>query len=180
MSSVPSDVERHHPIALVGLVFSGVLLGGVLGAVANSINGWVSPLYFRIILGWHDVENIWRATVAQGIFEGFLFGLFFALVFTVVIGVVSRARCTYREGIVYLLSVAAAALVFWAIGGLLGMGLATLSPEFYQHAFRGVPKDPDEMLRYAWVGGSIWGLEFGGLVLTILGLVVFHAKWRTR
>ena len=58
------------------------------------------------------------------------------------------------------------------------MGLATLSPEFYQHAFRGVPEDLGQMLSYAWVGGSIWGIQFGGLASVIVGSVLFRAKWR--
>jgi hypothetical protein len=60
------------------------------------------------------------------------------------------------------------------------MGLATLSPEFYRHAFYRVPEDFGEMLRYAWVGGSIWGIEFGGFALTILGWFLFYARWRRR
>jgi hypothetical protein len=58
------------------------------------------------------------------------------------------------------------------------MGLATLSPEFYRHAFIGVPTDHGAMIRYAWVGGSIWGAEFGGFVSLVVGLVVLRANWR--
>ena len=58
------------------------------------------------------------------------------------------------------------------------MGLATLSPEFYRHSFHGVPEDFGQMLRYAWVGGSIWGIQFGGLASVIVGSVLFRAKWR--
>ena len=58
------------------------------------------------------------------------------------------------------------------------MGLATLSPEFYRSAFVGVPNEFGPMLRYAWVGGSIWGAEFGGLVSVVVGLVILRANWR--
>ena len=34
------------------------------------------------------------------------------------------------------------------------------------------------MLAYAWVGGSIWGVQLGGLVSVVLGLVVLRANWR--
>jgi hypothetical protein len=174
------DSNQHRPFALVGLAVTGVFTGAVLGALTNSINGWVSPLYFRNILRWHDVEDIWRASIAQGIFEGLLFGLFLAMVFATVVGCVSKARCSYQFGVVVLLFVAVAALICWVFGGLLGMGLATLSPEFYRHAFVSTPEDGNEMLRYAWVGGSVWGIEFGGFALTILGSFLFYARWQRR
>jgi hypothetical protein len=78
---------------------------------------------------------------------------------------------------VYLLSISVIALVCWAIGGLIAIGLASLSPEFYRHTFREVPEEFFEMLRYAWVGGSIWGLELGGFAAVIVGSVLFRAKW---
>ncbi|MHB8861754.1 MAG: hypothetical protein ACYC6N_05075 [Pirellulaceae bacterium] len=53
-----------------------------------------------------------------------------------------------------------------------------LSPEFYRHTFRGVPEGGDQMFRYAWVGGSIWGIQSGGLASVIVGSILFRAKWR--
>lgn len=172
------QIEKGHPGALIGIAFSGVLLGAILGALANSINGWVSPLYFRNIMQWHDVEDIWRASIAQGILEGIMFGLAFAVIFTTVVGIVSKARSPYGLAAIHMVLIAVAALVCWALGGLAGMGLATLSPEFYRHAFLGVPDEFGPMLRYAWVGGSIWGIVFGGLASVIVGSVLFRAKWR--
>ena len=112
--------------------------------------------------------------------RGLLFGLFLSLVFVIVAGIVSKARCSYRFGAAVLLLVVAAAFVCWVIGGLLGMGLATLSPEFYHMPSSALPEDFGAMLRYAWVGGSIWGIEFGGFGLTILGSFLFYAKWQRR
>jgi hypothetical protein len=178
MANSDRHADQHHPLALAGIAVTGIVAGAVLGAVTNSINGWVSPLCFRNILHWHDVEDVWRASIAQGVFEGLLFGLFLSFLFVIVAGIVSKARCRYRFGAAILLVVVAAAFVCWTVGGLLGMGLATLSPEFYRHAFIGVPEDSAEMLRYAWVGGSIWGIEFGGFALTILGSFLFYAKWQ--
>jgi hypothetical protein len=172
------DSNQHRPLALVGIAVTGVLTGAFLGAITNSINGWISPLYFQNILHWHDVEDVWRASIAQGIFEGLLFGLFMALVFTIVVGIVSKVRCSYRFGAAVLMFIAIAALICWAVGGLLAMALATLSPEFYRHAFKEVPENYCQMLRYAWVGGSIWGIEFGGFALTILGSFLFYARWK--
>ncbi len=173
------NLEQSRPGAMIGLAFSGIVLGAILGALTNSVNGWVSPTYFRNILRWHDVTDIWRASIAQGILEGLMFGLAFSVIFVAAVGIVTKARCPYRLGAVYLLAIAAFALVCWALGGLIAMGLASLSPEFYRHAFRAVPEEFAAMLRYAWVGGSIWGLEFGGLASVIVGAVLFRAKWRS-
>jgi hypothetical protein len=163
---------------MIALVFTGVLLGAILGALTNSVNGWVSPTYFRNIMRWHEVTDIWRASIAQGILEGLMFGLAFSVIFVAVVGIVSRAHCPYRTAAAYLVGIALFAVVCWVFGGIIAMELATLSPEFYRHAFRGVPEDFPEMLRYAWVGGSIWGSQFGGFASVIVGSVLFRAKWR--
>ncbi len=172
------DLGQSRPASLIALALTGIFLGAAVGAMTTAVNGWVSPLYFRNIMGWHDIEDVWRASIAQGIFEGIMFGLAFSVIFVTFIGIVTKARCPYRLAAPYVGGITAAALVCWACGGLIGMGLATLSPEFYQHAFRAVPDDFGEMLRYAWVGGSIWGVEFGGFAAVIVGAVLLRAKWR--
>lgn len=166
------------PLALAGTFATGVVAGATLGALTNAVNGAVSPTYFVRILGWHDVADVWRASIAQGVFEGLLYGLFFSLVLTSVIGIASRGRCPYGFAARHLAGVFGATLVCWVIGGLLGVGLSALSPEFYRRAFIGVPEDLGEMRRYAWVGGSIWGAVFGGLACVILGAVLFVPRWR--
>ena len=69
------------------------------------------------------------------------------------------------------------ALAAWCMGGVLAMGLATLSPEFYRNAFRGVPTDFGEMLRYAWVGGSIWGVMFGAVLSLMIASITVMVDW---
>ncbi len=166
------------PFALGALAVSGIFACAVVGGSTNAVNGLVSPLYFVTVLGWHGVEDVWRAAIAQGIFEGLLFGLFFTLIFTVGTGIITSVSCTYLFACQHLLGVLGGGYVFWLLGGLAAMGLATLSPEFYRAAFFGVPKDFGPMLGYAFVGGSIWGVEFGGFVSVIVGLVVLRANWR--
>jgi hypothetical protein len=166
------------PLALAGIAFTGIAASAVFGAATNAVNGAVSPTYFINILGWHDVQNVWRASIAQGIFEGLVFGVLFSLIFTTGVGIISHATCRYTFALKYLGGVVAGGCLCWALGGVLAMGLAALSPEFYRRAFIGVPEETGPMLRYAWVGGSIWGAQFGGLVCIILGLVIFRAKWR--
>ena len=58
------------------------------------------------------------------------------------------------------------------------MGLATLSPEFYRGLFIGVPEEFGDMIPYAWVGGSIWGVHFGGFLCLILGIIFLRANWQ--
>jgi hypothetical protein len=176
----PFQQPPTRPLTLFAVALSGVAASALLGAATNAVNGAVSPRYFITILHWHDVENVWRASIAQGVFEGLCFGLFFSLLFTAGTGVLTGAACDYAFAFKHLLGVVAAALAFWAVGGLAAMGLATLSPEFYRRAFLGVPDEFGPMLAYAWVGGSIWGVQLGGLVSVVLVLVVMRANWLRR
>jgi hypothetical protein len=179
MSGDGPDIKvQARPLTLFAIAVTGVFASAGLGAVTNAVNGRVSPLYFVNILGLRGVEDVWRASIAQGIFEGMCFGIFFSLVFTTGAGLITRAACGYAFALHHLLGIVAGALICWAIGGVVAMGLATLSPEFYRRAFIGVPQEFGPMLAYAWVGGSIWGLELGGLVSVVLGLIVMRANWR--
>lgn len=174
--SHPSATVR--PLVLFGVAVTGVFASACLGAATNAVNGSVSPLYFVTIMQWGGVENVWRASIAQGLFEGLLFGVLFSLVFTTGTGIITRASCSYGFAVWHLLGIIAGALVCWAIGGLAAMGLASLSPDFYRRAFIGVPEETGPMLAYAWVGGSIWGVQLGGLVSVVLGLIVLRATWQ--
>src|SRR5262249_18752264 len=144
----PKPGPEPRPLALVGLAVTGIAAGALFGAATNAVNGAVSPTYFINILGWHDVEDVWRASIAQGVFEGLLFGTLFALVFTTGVGVITGASATYPFGLKYLLGIVTGVCVCWVGGGLLAMGLASLSPELYRRAFIGVPQDPRAMLAY--------------------------------
>ncbi|MBX3400626.1 MAG: hypothetical protein KF873_17965 [Gemmataceae bacterium] len=165
------------PLTLFATVITGILLSGALGGVTNAVNGWVSPEYFVSVMQWYWIENVWRASVAQGIFEGLLFGVLFSLIFTTCIGIITRASCRYRFAVRHILIILAGALVGWILGGLAATGLASLSPDFYRKTFSGVPEETGPMLCFAWVGGSIWGIELGGLVSVVLGLVIFRSNW---
>jgi hypothetical protein len=90
-------------------------------------------------------------------------GLLLSAILTTTIGMVTRAACPYSTGLRWLGRILLAVYGLWAIGGVAGIVLAALLPQFFQRNFIGVPSDHVQMLRYAWVGGSIWGGEFGGL-----------------
>lgn len=178
MSVAKPQPKNARPVELI-LISATVIVGGaVIGASTNAINGAVSPLYFRNVMRWQDVDDIWRASIAQGIFEGLIYGVIFSVVFTLVVGLVSRARCSFKYAFRHMFVIVLAIYCCWAVGGLIAMGLATLSPEFYRKAFIGVPDDFAPMLRYAWVGGSIWGAMFGGLLAVVIGSFLFAILWR--
>ncbi len=172
------DVELPtRPLALFGVAVTGVFASAALGAVTNAINGWICPEYFVAVMRWHLVIDVWRASIANGIYEGALFGTFFSLLFAVGIGIITRVTCPYLYAIRYLLGTVAGAFVCWMVGGIIALMLASLSPEFYRATFDGVPNEFSAMLRYAWVGGSIVGVQMGGLVCVFLGLVVLGTTW---
>jgi hypothetical protein len=177
MNTTPTSAR---PLTLLGIAVSTIAAGGILGAMTNAVNGAVSPTYFRNVLRWHHVEHLWRAAVAQGIFEGLIYGVLFAFVFTLVVAVASRARATFGFAIRYVLLACAIALTMWCAGGVLAMGLAALSPDFFRSAFIGVPAEFGEMLRYAWVGGSIWGAMLGGLLSVVIVSSVAAVSWQRR
>jgi hypothetical protein len=175
--SLTDHDQSVRPLTLLATVVTGILASGALGGVTNAVNGWVSPEYFVSVMQWYWVQDVWRASVAQGIFEGLLFGVLFSLIFTTGIGIITRASCRYRFAVRHVIVIVGGALVGWILGGLAAMGLASLSPEFYRKTFSGVPEETGPMLCYAWVGGSIWGIELGGLVSVVLGLVIFRSNW---
>ena len=176
--STPLPSSPVRPLTLVAIAGTTILAGAVIGASTNAVNGAVSPTYFVNILGWQGVSDVWRASIAQGIFEGFVYGILFAITFTLAVGIITRATCTFGPAFRCLLMIVATTYACCVAGGLIAMGLAALSPEFYRKTFIGVPREFGPMLRYAWVGGSIWGAEFGGLLSLAIGLVLFRAKWK--
>lgn len=151
--------------------------GGFIGAITNMINGAISPNYFRIVMGW-DFPDIWIASVAQGIFEGLIYGVIFSLIFTTGFGLVTKGKATYKFALKQLVKIILIVLSCWTIGGILAILLATLSPEFYKSHYYNVPTEKTEMLKYAWVGGSIWGGMIGGLLSAIFGVVVIKNNWK--
>jgi hypothetical protein len=169
---------RPRPLHLAAIAVTDVLANGHFGVTTYAVNGRISPLYFITILRWHHVANVWRASIAQSAYEGLLFGVFFSLVFTNATGIITGTACHYGLAFKHLLGFLAGAYLSWVLGGLAGMILASISPKFYRSTFIGVSVECGPMLRYGWVDGSIRGVELGGLVSVIVGLVVLRANWR--
>src|ERR1017187_615966 len=166
------------PISIISLWITAIFGAAILGLVTNVINAQVSELYFRTILGWQNVADIKRAIVAQGVFEGLICGLVLSTFFLGVVAFVSKARCDYLLGLRYIAGLIGTAFLFWVVGEVLAIILVSLSPEFYRSHFIGVPEGTPDRIRYAWVGGSIWGVQFGGAAATFIFMALFRPRWR--
>jgi hypothetical protein len=173
----PPAPRPRRPLVLVVIAVSAVLAGMLVGATTNAVNGAVSPTYFMIVMGWDDT-GVWFASVQEGILEGLVIGIFLSAILTIAIGIITRATCSYREALRWLVGVVIAVYVFWAVGGILGVAWAAASPVSYQNTFIFRPLGFWQTVRFAWVGGTIWGAYFGGLLAVAVGLIVFHLKWK--
>jgi hypothetical protein len=165
------------PLTLVAIGVAAVFAGTVVGATTNAINGAVSPIYFINIMGWWSVPNVWLASVTQGVLEGSVVGLLFSIIVTTAIGIITRGTCTLAFGLLWLGRIILAVYGTWAFGGICGVTWAAASPLSFTNFF-GVPGDYVQTLRFAWVGGSIWGAEPGGLLVVIVALIWFGVSWR--
>jgi hypothetical protein len=165
------------PFALVAISATTILFGAAFGATTNAINGVVSPTYFIRVMGW-STSNVWAESVAEGVFEGLVIGTMLSVIFTLTTGLVTQATVEYLTLLRCLLRIAVAVFCLWAIGGVAGVVLAYAFPGFFGNTFIGVPDSASEMLRYAWVGGSIWGEYMGGPLGMTVALVLFSVRWK--
>ena len=116
--------------------------------------------------------------MAQGILEGLLYGILFSLIFTITFGLVTKGQGTYNFAFKQLIKLMSIVLICWVLGGLFASFLVTLSPGFYRAHFPMTPFDKTEMIKFAWVGGSIWGAVIGGLLSAVIGIVIIKDNWR--
>ena len=172
-----TQAKQFNFLTILFVALTCILSGGLIGAATNMINGAVSPFYFQAIMNW-DFPNIWAASVAQGVFEGLLYGVIFSIIFTISFGLVTKGQATYGFALKQLAKIIIIVFSCWVIGGLLAMFLATLSPDFYKSSFPLTPTDSAGMIKFAWVGGSIWGGMIGGFIGAILGIVIIKNNWK--
>jgi len=178
---VGTSRRRQFP-TLVGVAVTGVVVAAVLGGLTNAVNGWVCPVFFLNVwqANWPYEWSLWRAAVAQGVLEGLLYGVGFALIYTTGVAVLSRGTCRYRPAVRPMKWIALGAVAGWVLGGFAGLQLAALRPDVYRSITpteTGVLRD---IFADAWVFGSIWGIELGGLASVIVSLVLFTRQARIR
>lgn len=173
--ATPPARRRRRPLALIATAILTVFVAMLVGSTTNVINGAVSPTYFTSVMGWQ--YDVWFWSVMEGWLEGFVFGILLSIVFTTAIGIISRATCELSTAMRWLGRIVLGTYALWALGGLCGVALAASLPRFFQTHFIEVPSDRSQMLRYAWVGGSIWGAYAGGPISVIVGLLFFRSWW---
>jgi hypothetical protein len=174
----PPPSRQVRPLTLVAIGVAAVFAGAIVGASTNAVNGAVSPTYFIVIMGWDFEPNVWLASVVQGVLEGSVVGFLFSVILTMTIGIITRATCTLRIGMRWLGRIVLAIYGAWLVGGICGVMCAATNPSFFRSSRFGYGGSAEEMLRFAWVRGSIWGAEPGGLLVLIGMLIWFGISWR--
>ena len=116
--------------------------GNAVGAAINIINGWLSPEYFRHVMGW-TTPHVWLAAVAQGGLEGAIYGFVGTMIYTGLIPLFLGR--TWVFSLVRRWHVVAFVIVagLWVFGGLTA-GVVTLTP--FELAID----------TWKWVSKSIW------------------------
>jgi hypothetical protein len=166
------------PLSFFGMALTGVLICVCTGAIQNTFNYWISPLFFYQILSTAGYDTVWEASIAQGIYEGLLFGVLFSILFTTGTGIITQMSCSYGFALRHMAVILIGSLFCSVFGGLTAIGLATFCSEAYLSIFRDDPAQISRLQACAWVRGSIWGIELGGFVMVILGLVVLRTNWK--
>jgi len=152
------------------------IAGAVLGAIMNTIDGQVSADYFAIVMSW-DGQTAGIHAIAHGVLEGFAAGLLLGFFFAIVIAASTRGRCPLPLALRSFALAPAIAMIGWFFGGGIGVTLALLWPQLWGFFFVGVPPRVD-LVRFAWVGGSIWGGYGGALIGLIVASITLHLRWR--
>lgn len=164
-SPFPAQMTLKH---IAGLVAIGTGGGMLLGGLTNMVNGAVSPGYFRDVMGWYDVRNIWLGSVGEGMLEGAIYGLVYSVVFSILISVVSNRQCPFGVAVRYGLVTLALAAAMWVFGGTCGVAWVLTLPDHSPPAFFGYHTSWLSRVSYAWVRGSICGIVDGGLLCVVL------------
>ena len=168
--------QRGGILTVFPVAFTCILAGGLFGAACNAINGAISPYYFKAVMHWNS-PHIWSSAVAEGVTEGLIYGILFSVIFTTGFGIITGGKGSYGFALRQLVKTVSFAGICWLVGGVFAMLLSSLNPDFYNQLFPVTPKGTSEILKFAWVGGSIWGGMIGGVMSAILGVVILRNRW---
>lgn len=170
----PHLTPQRHALSLVFVVLAGTGTAATLGAITNAINAAISPEYFCLVMRWSNDGTVWARSVIQGAIEGAGYGLAFSLVFLLVIALAFES--SYSPGKILRLfpKICVAVFLVWGLGGAIGVAWAALDAESYRDMFPIVPYEG--VLRFGWVGGSIYGIVYGGFLVVVTS--AFVIAWR--
>lgn len=174
------NLSHARPLEIAALLPSGVIGGVLTGAAMNIVNGWLSPLYFTTVFatwGNKSATEVWVTSISHGMLEGLGFGIVFAFIFTSVVVFISRLCCPFRLALLAQCKIIGLTFLFWFIGGLNAILIALFWPQFYDN-FVGLPSGKANALKFAWVGGSIYGVYGGGMLAVIIGSIMFSVQWQ--
>lgn len=157
-----------------------MLAAWLVGAFTNGVSGVVSRAYFDAIVGWmYGGRMSWGEVIFQGLLESTAFGVLLAFAFTLVFVLATGCRATLRDAAVALAAGIIVCLALWLVGGLAGIAWTTLSPVSFRNAFRVVAPTQADLVRWGFVGGSLWGAYFGGLAAILTASIVAHVRYRS-
>jgi hypothetical protein len=168
---------RPKPWVPLFILVMGPLGGALLGALTNLINGSISWEYFSIVMGWDPVASGFLA-IPQGMLEGGALGTLFGVVVAFAFGVMTRFSGGLALAVRAWLLAAMTVLVCWTIGGACGAILGYTEPDLFRALFPLSRALSAGIVRFAWVGGSIWGAYAGTVVGCVLACVYLYVKWR--
>jgi hypothetical protein len=77
------SATRLNWLQILLLFVIGPILGSALGAITNSVDGYVSPKYFQEVMRWRSSDDPLRMSIRQGIIEGACYGLYFGGLFLI-------------------------------------------------------------------------------------------------
>ena len=172
--------NKFRPFNLILFAIIGILAAGIIGGLTNFIDASISEKFFRINLEMKSIKDVPRASIAVGLTQGLITGVFFSLGFVIFIGIISKGACRFFFGLKYLAMIILGTLFFWLLAGLIGMGIGALSPEYILNEVN----DKKEVLveadvsSYVFVWGAIAGVNFGGFISVILGILIFRLRWK--
>jgi hypothetical protein len=115
----PLHPEKFSKSEIWQVLGTGIVLGSVLGAGTNALNGWIGPTYFAFV--FKSDRDLWLKAVIQGVFEAGLYGLLNAAIFELLANFWGRGIRSVAIVRKYLLGCAAAVLGFWLLGGVGGL-----------------------------------------------------------
>jgi hypothetical protein len=165
--------------SVFGMAAFIVGMSGLLGILTNMVNGAVSPGYFKAVLHW-NFEGIWMASVMQGLVEGLIYGVVIMLVLLIGFSLITKGNAQWNSIRRYVFRILLISIAGWVMVGLIALGISAMSPEYFHSMIKLAPAGGSEQLRFAWVGGSIMGCVWGGLIGTVLALVSMSRDFNSK